>query len=67
MGRCKHWPCLGARGVRAELGAVSSVGREREEGKAFQVVCGGLGGEAGFVGSHMGYQTAIILQVGDHI
>lgn len=63
--RCKHWPCLGAQGVGAELGAVSKG--EKEERKAFQVACSVLGKEAGCVGSHVVYQTAMIVRVGDDI
>lgn len=63
--RCQHWPCLGAQGVGAELGAVSKG--EKEERKAFQVACSVLGKEAGCVGSHVVYQTAMIVRVGDDI
>ncbi|XP_045321825.1 formin-like protein 3 isoform X3 [Leopardus geoffroyi] len=55
-----QWSRLGDQGVRAELGAVSKG--EKDERKAFQVACSVLGEEVRFVGSPMGYQTAVVLQ-----
>lgn len=54
---------LGLAGSRAELGAEGKG--EKDEKKAFQVACGVPGEEAGFVGGHVGYQAAAVLQVGD--
>lgn len=55
---------MGCQRVRAELGA---GGRgEKEERQALQVAHSVWGG--GWIcGSHVAYQTAVILQVGDHI